>query len=242
VDADSHKIHCIDTQGKLSEYRDGAPQAQALTVGPQDELYVATLTGDVMRYEGGQAPPVRVADGLPGQYILAMPNGSLYVSAPRGEVWLVKDGHKSKVDEGLKHAAGLACRPDQWLLSVADGGSRWVYSYQIGADGALINKERFFPLMVPDDRDDAGAAAVCYALENRMIVATALGLQICADDGPVQVVLPLPDAQAVEGVCLGGAQGDTLFAFAGGKIWTRKVKLHGLGAFSPWHEAGGSPL
>jgi len=54
---------------------------------------------------------------------------------------------------------------DQWLLSVADGRSKWVYSYQIGDDGRLTNKERFFHLHVADWEDEAGTEGLCYSLE-----------------------------------------------------------------------------
>ena len=120
-------------------------------------------------------------------------------------MWFVKDGKKTLVDSGLKFATGLAYRPDQWLLSVADGHSKWAYSYQINADGTLTNKERFFWLHVPDWEDDAGAESVCYAKEGQMFVATRWGIQVCADDGPTQVILPMPDRSRVIGVCLGRA-------------------------------------
>jgi gluconolactonase len=160
----------------------------------------------------------------------------------RSTVWFVKDGKKTQVDSGLKHATGLAYRPDQWLLSVADGGSKWVYSYQINDDGTLINKERFFWLHVADWDDDAGPESVCYAKDGQMFVATRLGIQVCADDGPAQVILPLPDRARPLSVCLGGASGDTLFVFCGNKIFTRKVNAHAMGAFSPFMKINGSKL
>ena len=54
-----------------------------------------------------------------------------------------------------------------------------------------------------------------------------------ADDGPTQVILPLPDRSRVLGVCLGGEELDTLFAFCGDKIWKRKVQHHALGLLRP---------
>ena len=90
-----------------------------------------------------------VADGIPGNYVLARPEGSLDVTSTvdkadgTGQVWLVKDGRKTLVDSGLKSATGLAYRPDQWLLSAADGQSKWVYSYQIQPDGSLTSKVLF---------------------------------------------------------------------------------------------------
>ena len=64
--------------------------------------------------------------------------------------------------------------------------------------------------------------------------ATRSGVQIAADDGPSQVILPLPDKAAVTAVCLGGRDLDTLYAFGDDKVWKRKVKTHAIGAFSPW--------
>ena len=75
-----------------------------------------------------------------------------------------------------------------------------------------------------------------------MFMATRLGIQVCADDGPTQVILPMPDRSRVIGVCLGGRDMDTLFAFCGDKIWKRKVKIHGIGALTPWMKAIGSKL
>ena len=65
---------------------------------------------------------------------------------------------------------------------------------------------------------------------------------MCADDGPTQVILPMPDRSRVIGICLGGRDFDNLFAFCGDKIWKRKVRVHGFGAFSPWTAAKGSKL
>jgi hypothetical protein len=111
------------------------------------------------------------------------------------------------------------------LLSVADGHSKWAYSYQINADGALAHKERFFHLHVNDWDDDAGAESVCYSLEGRQYVATKSGVQISADDGPTQVILAVPGNGRVTGVAMGGKEMDTLFAFCGNKIWKRKPQV-----------------
>jgi hypothetical protein len=86
---------------------------------------------------------------------------------------------------------------------------------------------------VADWDDDTGAESVCYSLEGRLFVATRLGIQITADDGPTQVILPVPSGGRVLGVCLGGKDLDTLFAFCGGTIWKRKVQHHLVGAFTP---------
>jgi sugar lactone lactonase YvrE/enterochelin esterase-like enzyme len=247
ADTTNNKIHRIALDGSVKEFVADAGSAHGLTVGADGKLYaVSEKTDKLMSYDSAGVGSI-VLDGLRGQSILARPDGGLYVTSngdksEAGSVWFVKDGKKTLVDSGLKFATGLAYRPDQWLLSVADGHSKWAYSYQINADGTLTNKERFFHLHVADWEDDAGAESVCYALEGQMFVATRSGVQICADDGPTQVILPVPDRSRVIGVCLGGKDLDTLFAFCGDKIWKRKVKSHAMGAFTPWTKVNGTKL
>jgi gluconolactonase len=248
VDIADNKIDRIGLDGKIQEFLPDAGQANSLSIGAKGELYAASSrTGKIMSYDASGRGSL-VVDGLRGQYVIATPAGGLYVTSngekpgDLGEVWFVKGGKKTRVDSGLKFATGLAYRPDQWLLSVADGHSKWAYSFQINADGTLGNKERFFWLHVPDWEDDAGAESICYAREGQMLVATRWGIQVCADDGPTQVILPMPDRGRVHGVCLGGREMDTLFAFCGDKIWKRRVKVHAVGAFTPWTRVGATPL
>jgi len=248
VDAGDNKICRIGRDGKVKTFLADAGRADSLSFSPAGQLYaISGRTGKIIGYDAsGAGRPV--ADGIYGRYLLAMPGGGLYVTVPgdrpgdASAVWFVKDGKKTRVDAGLKCATGLAYRPDQWLLSVADGHSKWVYSYQINPDGTLTNKERFFWLHVADGDDDAGAESVCYAAEGRMFTATRWGIQVSADDGPTQVILPMPDRSRVIGVCLGGPEQDTLFAFCKDKIWKRKVKVHAMGAFTPWTKVGGTRL
>ncbi len=231
VDAGADKVFRLGLDGKVSVFLEQSGRASAVAVGAKGEVYtVSELTGKIECAGAAGARRV-IAEGVPGRHLLARPDGSLYVSGNR--LWLVRDGKATVVDDGLKRATGLACRPDQWLLSVADGDSKWAYSYQINDDGSLANKERFFWLHVQDGDDDAGAESVCYAQEGQLLVATRSGIQVCADDGPTQVILPMPDRSRVLSVCLGGANRDTLFAFCGNRIWRRTVKLHAAGAFSP---------
>ena len=248
VDTLKNKIHRISLDGKIEALPLDAAEANGLTVGSKDELCtISAITGNVRVYDADGKSRV-LAEGIRGRHILARPDGALYVTGDAekpgdaGAVWLIKDGKKAAVDTGIKFPTGLAYRPDQWLLSVADGHSKWAYSFQINPDGTLANKERFFWLHVADWDDDAGAESICYAKEGQMFVATRSGIQVCADDGPSQVILPMPDRSRVMGVCIGGPGFNTLFAFCGDKVWKRVIKVHGIGAFSPWTKVNGSPL
>jgi|GEM_PF-49998 len=248
ADTSNNKIHRIGLDGKVTEFVADSAAAHCVTVGADGALFtISEKSGKLMRYDSAGASSV-VLDGITGHSILARPDGALYVTsngdkpAEVGSVWLIKDGKKTRVDTGLKFATGMASRPDQWLLSVAEGHSKWADSYQVNADGSLTNKERFFHLHVSDWDDDAGAESLCYSLEGRQFIATKSGVQISADDGPTQVILPVPDRSRVIGVCIGGKDKDILFAFCGNKIWQRKIQQHAMGAFTPWTKVGGTKL
>ena len=240
ADTTNNKIHRIGVDGRVSEFASDTGNAHCVSVGADGTVYTVSEKSDkVMSYDASGKGTV-VMEGLLGHSILARPDGSLYVTsngdkpnAP-GTVWLIKDGKKKQVDTGIKFATGMAYRPDQWLVSVAEGHSKWVYSYQVNEDGTLSNKERFYYLHVDDWEDDAGPESLCYSLEGRQFIATKSGVQISADDGPTQVILPVPDGSRVTGVAIGGKDLDVLYAFCGKKIWKRKIQHHAMGAWSPW--------
>lgn len=254
ADSEDNKIHRVDLTGQTTVFLKGG-HANGLSFGADGRLFtVSTQTEKLMSYDTNGQGSV-VLDGIPGHSVVAMPDGGLYVTGVSlkrmkggmdvpeiGTVWHVKKGQKTVVDTGMNYATGVTFRPDQWLLSVAAGGSKWAYSYQINPDGSLTNKERFFSYHVADWDDDAGTEGLCYAQEGQMFAATRSGVQISADDGPTQVILPLPDNSRVMAVCLGGKDLDTLYAFAADKIWKRKVKVHATGAWAPWVKVNGTKL
>lgn len=248
ADTTNNKLHRIGVDGRVSTFVEDALQAHCVTVGADGKLYTISEKTDKLVSYDSRGNATVVMDGILGHSVLARPDGSLYVTSngdkPHGpgSVWLIKDGKKIQVDTGIKFATGMAYRPDQWLLSVAEGHSKWVYSYQIEDDGALSNKERFFHLHVADWDDDAGPESLCYSREGRQFIATRSGIQISADDGPTQVILPVPDASRVTGVAIGGPEMDILYAFCMNKIWKRRIQQHGIGAFSPWTKVAPNKL
>lgn len=238
ADTIANKIYRITTDGNVHEYRSNAGFCNGLSFGPKDELYtVSAKTGKVMCYDASGKETL-YASKIHGRHILADPNGGVYITGKDNlnepdKLWMIKDGKKALLDNGLKSATGIAMTPDRGFLTVAEGISHWAYSYQIAPDGKLVNKERFFTLHQQDWEENAGAESLCYDREGHLYAATRMGIQICAWDGPTQVILPLPKGR-VTGICFGGSDMDMIFAFCGDKIYQRKVKNHALGAFTPW--------
>jgi len=238
-DPANNKIYRIDTEGHINTFTENAGYSNGLSFDANGNLFsVSEKTGKITVYDTNGKGKTYASD-IRGKYILAGPDGKLYVSGgtsseKSGEVWMVKNGKKTLVDRGLKKPAGIAISPDRWLLAVADNESHSVYSYKITSDGTLTDKERFYWLLVPDREDNSEAESVCYDREGHLYVATNSGVQVCAWDGPTQVILPLPGKEKVTGICIGGHDFDILYAFCRDKIYKRKIKGHTLGSFTPW--------
>ena len=54
-------------------------------------------------------------------------------------------------------ANGICLSPDQSMLYVSDPAGKWVWSYQVQADGTLANGEPFFRMETLDESSESGA-------------------------------------------------------------------------------------
>jgi enterochelin esterase-like enzyme len=177
-----------------------------------------------------------VANGIWVRDMVVAHNGLLY-AAERGmvgapsRVWLIRpDGRKEVVDTGLRAASGITLSPDQSLLYVADGGSHWVYSYQVQPDGTLADKQRYYWLHVSDAEDESHAGGMCCDRAGWLYVPTDLGVQVCDQAGRVNAILPTPSGHPTR-VTFGGPKFDTLYATCGDTIYRRRLNA---AAANPW--------
>jgi sugar lactone lactonase YvrE len=106
-----------------------------------------------------------------------------------------------------------------------------VYSFQVQADGALANKQRYFWLHCPDNADDSGADGMRCDQDGRLYVATRMGIQICDQAGRVECIVPTPNRR-VANLTFGGENFDTLFAACGDKVYKRKLRVRGALPFA----------
>lgn len=130
ADTISNRIHRMNLDGTVSEFVADAGQTHCVTVGADGTMFrISERSGKLMSCDAAGKGTVVMEDIL-GHSILARPDGSLYVTTNGdqahgpGSVCLIRDGQKSRVDDGLKFATGMACRPDPWLLSVAEGHAK----------------------------------------------------------------------------------------------------------------------
>jgi enterochelin esterase-like enzyme/sugar lactone lactonase YvrE len=230
-DTAANRLYKIGADGKAALLLSNAMQVCGLTAGYDGRIYgISAATGKVMSFEDDGKNRM-LAEGVFGSSIAAVRDGGFYVTGQKsgtGNVWHIdKNGNARIVDTGLRKATGVAISANGAVLHVADGGSHWVYSYAIGSDGALTNKENSIWLHVPDSADDSGAEAICVDSKERLFVATRMGIWV-GPDQPYdnQGIISAPPGRTI-GLCFGGPEFDTLFASCGDKVFMRKVKAKG---------------
>ncbi len=237
-DIPESKIWKVSLDGSVSPYLTDTKRANGAAFGPDGKLYtVATGSQQVIAYDAELKPQV-IADGIAGNDLVVAHDGSIYVTNPPSggssepsKVWYISPkGEKKVVDTGLRYANGVTLSPDQSLLYVTDMRSHWVYSYQIQADGTLLDKQKYYHLHTPDTADDSGADGIRCDTEGRLYVATRMGVQVCDQPGRVNAIIPTPNGKA-SNVYFGGENFDTLYVTAGEKVFKRKTKAKGANAF-----------
>ncbi len=238
TDIPDSKAYKIGADGKPEVFIADTKKANGQAFGPDGRLYaVASGTKQILAYAAdGTATPI--AGDIAGNDLVVAHNGNLYVTEPlavkneTSQVWLVRpDGTKQVVDTGVRFANGIALSPDQSLLYVADYRSRWVYSYQVQADGTLAHKQRFFHLHEPDGEDMSFADGLKVDREGRLYVATRLGVQVCDQAGRVNAIIPTPNGR-ITNLVLGGAGFDTLYASCNDRVYKRRLNTVGANAWA----------
>jgi len=162
--------------------------------------------------------------------IVVADDGTVYFSDPRSRsVWCIPiSGEPFIAADNYSGVNGVALSPDQSLVYAADYPGRFVWSARRARDGSLLHNQPYFQLhLLPASVDIRSQAdGMCVADDGSLLVATALGIQVCEPRwGTVQMILPPPTgARHPSNVCFAD-DGTSLIATCGGKVFRRKTKF-----------------
>jgi len=100
-------------------------------------------------------------------------------------------------------------------------------------DGSLANAEPFFLLHIGPDQTASGADGMTVDDQGYLWVATNTGIQVCDQPGRVVAIVRKPQPGALSNIVLGGPDRQTLFATAGDKVFSRRVRRKGGVSWEP---------
>ncbi len=133
----------------------------------------------------------------------------------------------------------IALSPDQSMVVLVDQVSRYGWSFQIAADGSLINGEPFYRLEIPEA---VGSQSFLYEKGNaaedtngQVYFATPLGIQIAMQNGRVMQILnpPIPGGGPLTAITFAAnASASWIYVVQDGKLFRRHVKVTGAKAWT----------
>ncbi len=239
ADSKGGKIYKLGTDGKPVVFQDNVFGVSGMMFGPDGRLYVAAKKALLaFTPEGTQSV---IASGVDAHDVAVTSKGRIYYTEPASQrVWLIDGDKKRKVvfqstpGATIAVPSGIHLSPDEHLLDVSDRHGRWVWSFQIDADGSLKNGMPFHHLEATDDAlTSMDSAGMTIDDTGHLFVATSLGIQICDQPGRVVGIVRNPQAGRVASVAFGGPGLHTLYATAGDKVFARKMRRTGVLTFVP---------
>lgn len=228
-DAAANRIQVVSPEGKVSTFKEKIAGVTALRVGADGRLYAALHRRIISLGDSGDERTV--ARDVDAAAIALTAKGAIYyIDAAKKAIGLIEAGGKKRViydGHGFTSPSALTLSPDQSLLFVADAQSRFNWSFQVQADGSLASGEPFYrvDLAEASTRGSSGAAVDSIG---QAYFATALGIQLCEQNGRCAAILAKPVRGDLSAIVFGGRELGWLYASEGGKLYRREVKTRGV--------------
>lgn len=259
ADPVANRIYKSDAARDVIVFRENAGGARALRVGADGRLYASQPTeARVVSYRlsasaigragsaggagdgaGADGDVKVVAQNVRADDLALTRSGAFYyVDTAQKIVGFVDlKGQKRVVYNGgeIMRPTALTLTPDQAMLLVADGMDRYQWSFQIAADGSLVNGEPFQRLEMPEEGLFSGVSGLTVDSIGYMWATTAMGIQVCEQPGRCTNILNKPefDATPLGSIAFGGPGRAWLYVTQGGKLFRRMTKRTGVVAWEP---------
>lgn len=251
ADGTAGTIDRVDADGKVTQFAGPPNDANILRMGANDRLYTyRQSTGEIDSSNtatgtaSDQKTVVRSLAGVVDFVITG--NGTIYfLDKSRMMIGRIDGAGEEHVALRLTDLHGelvlptaLALSPDQSMLVVTDAFWRYSWSFQIAADGSLVNGEPFYRLETPETTMPGTQGSTGGAAEDTdgvVYFATPVGIQICMENGRVMEILnpPIAGGEPLTAITFAGS-GDSrwIYVAQSGKLFRRPVKVTGANAWT----------
>ena len=239
ADPASNRIYKSDVARRISLFKENTRGARALRVGTDGRLYATQPAARRLVSYGPDGDEKVVANNIDANDLALTRSGGIYVvdSVRRTVDYLDPNGRRRVVyDRGeIMKPTAITLTPDQAMLLVADGMDRFQWSFQIAADGSLVNGEPFQRLEMPEEGLFSGVAGLTVDSLGYMWATSAMGIQVCEQPGRCSNILNKPEftATPVTDIAFGGPDRAWLYVTQGGKIFRRETRRTGVVAWEP---------
>jgi len=239
ADPAGNRIYKSDTARSVSVFKENTRGARALRVGADGRLYAAQLSARRVVSYGAAGDEKVVAQNIDANDLALTRGGAVYfVDTAQRTVGLIDAKGQRRVvydGGGIMKPTALTLSPDQAMLLVADGMDRFQWSFQLAADGSLVNGEPFQRLEMPEEGLFSGVAGLTVDSIGHMWAASAVGIQICEQPGRCTNILNKPEftATPITDIAFGGPNRAWLYVTQGGKLFRRETKRTGVVAWEP---------
>ena len=239
ADPADNKIYKSDAARTVTVFKANTRGARALRVGADGRLYAAQPSmRRIVSYGPSGDEKVAVQNVHADDLALTKSGAIYFVDAAQKIVACVDaKGQQRVVYSGgeIMKPTSLALTPDQAMLLVADAMDRYQWSFQIAADGSLVNGEPFQRLEMPEEGLFSGVGGLTVDSIGYMWATSAMGIQVCEQPGRCSNILNKPEFNAtpIADIAFGGPDRTWLYVTQGGKLFRRQTRRTGVVAWEP---------
>ena len=196
-----------------------------------EALYLSNVKNEIIRLAAGRCAKIATAQNKVEQMI-ATDKLSYYFVCENSVVKVDAKGAITVVNDGLNCGTSLAIYPDHRLLICNEPNTRWLLSYVVDEQGQPMAGQRFYWLHNTTGDDSQQVGQMTFDENGNLYVATAMGVQICDQNGRVRAILPLPDSAPIRSLAFVGTK--LYVVNERGEVYVRELKVSGA---QPWQTA-----
>jgi enterochelin esterase-like enzyme/sugar lactone lactonase YvrE len=235
-DSKANRIYRVGADGKAVLFKQNSGNAQALRGGADGRIYaIQPMARRIVAWAPDGAEKI-VATNVDAADIALTSSGNLYYTDPVHKTLVLIDAKGARrtvySGGGIEAPSAMALTPDQAFLNVNDALTREPWSFQVAADGSLINGAPFFRMETSPQNKLDTAYQIAVDNSGDMYRGTILGIELESASGRMDMILNPPKYGGIPGfVAFGGADRDWLYATEDGKLYRRHTRRKGAAAW-----------
>jgi gluconolactonase len=222
-------VHRVAPDGKVSPFIEDGPRISGLKFGPDGRMYAATQAPrkQIVVVDPRSKSVTVLADNVQPNDLIVSRGGFVYFTdTGKGQVVGVeiKSARVFTAAERLNAPNGIALSPDGGTLAVSEYKGSNVWTYRVGADGALSAGAPYMSLRTPVGRTESAGDGMTVDSSGRYYVTSAVGIQMFDATGRLSGVIARPQEKAVVSCEFAGTNGEYLYVCSADKVYRRKTQ------------------